>query len=567
MGQKSVIAKQNPSFLSKNFNNMTRILFFLIFFLGLSGPNFSQNQIIPLYNGAIKGSENWNWEEAENTKNDWGLRIVYNVTKPTITVFKPEEGKANGTSIIIAPGGAFRALSIDNEGYDVAKWLVKKGVTCFVLKYRLIRSFTTDPVTEMNAIWGSKKFDQQNMELIPLAIADGRAAIAYVREHANEWKLDPNRIGIMGFSAGGTVTAGTAYGYTEANKPNFIAPVYAFFPKALQGKLESKAPPAFIIAATDDNLDLASHSVDLYSQWLANKQAAELHLYAKGGHGFGMAAQKIPTDNWIERFADWLQLNNWLTKSNYDPALNAYEKKSFAFAPDKNLPYRILYPENYDRNKKYPLILVLHGGGERGNDNEKQLIHGSKLFLTPANRTNYPAIVVFPQCPTDSYWANSTIDRTKNPIERTFNYSDTAPWPLAAATALVNKIANEESVDKGRMYITGLSMGGMGTFEAVYRNPNLFAAAAPICGGGNDSLYNNTVKKTAFRVFHGDADVVVNVDLSRKMVARLKELKVPVEYIEYPGVNHNSWDNAFAEPTFMSWLFQHQMAPDKKRKK
>ncbi len=111
-----------------------------------------------------------------------------------------------------------------------------------------------------------------------------------------------------------------------------------------------------------------------------------------------------------------------------------------------------------------------------------------------------------------------------------------------AATALVNKIGNEESVDKGRIYITGLSMGSMGTFEAVYRNPNLFAAAAPICGGGN-------------------------VDLSRKMVARLKELKVPVEYIEYPGVNHNSWDNAFAEPTFMSWLFQHQMVTDKKRKK
>ncbi len=100
----------------------------------------------------------------------------------------------------------------------------------------------------MNAIWGSEKFDQQNMELIPLAIADGRAAIVYVREHANEWKLDPNRIGIMGFSAGGTVTAGTAYGYTETNKPNFIAPVYAFFPKALQGKLDSKAPPAFILA-------------------------------------------------------------------------------------------------------------------------------------------------------------------------------------------------------------------------------------------------------------------------------------------------------------------------------
>lgn len=248
-----------------------------------------------------------------------------------------------------------------------------------------------------------------------------------------------------------------------------------------------------------------------------------------------------------------------------DTSVALYEKKTYAFAPNKNLPYRILYPENYDRNKKYPLILVLHGGGERGNENEKQLIHGSTLFLTQENRTQFPAIVLFPQCPTSSYWANSSIDRSKNPIERTFNYKDSITWPLEAATALVKKLADEESVDKRRIYITGLSMGGMGTFEAVYRNPDLFAAAAPICGGGNDSLYNKSVKKTSFRVFHGNADAVVNVDFSRKMVARLKELKVPVEYIEYPGVNHNSWDNAFAEPSFMSWLFQHSLKPNKKK--
>ncbi len=543
---------------------MLKNLLLVAFLLCLNTVLFSQNEVISLYAGKVPGSETWNWSEAENTKNDWGLRVVYNVANPTLTVFKPEEGKANGTSVIIAPGGAFRALSIDNEGYDVAKWLVKKGVTCFVLKYRLIKSNTTDPVKEMNEIWGSPTFDKQNMELIPLAIADGRAAIAYVRANANEFKLDPNRIGIMGFSAGGTVTAGTAYGYTEANKPNFIAPVYAFFPKALQGKLEQNAPPAFILAASDDQLDLASHSVDLYSQWLANKQQAELHLYAKGGHGFGMSAQK-PTNTWTDRFADWLEMNNWLSKSNYDPAMAAYQKKSFAYEANKNLPYRILYPENYDKSKKYPLILVLHGAGERGNDNEKQLVHGAKLFLKAENRTQFPAIVVFPQCPSDSYWATSSIDRSKNPIQFRFNYDSIPNWPQAAAIALVEKLKLEESIDNSRVYITGLSMGGMGTFEAVYRNPGLFAAAAPICGGGNETLYNDKVKETAFRVFHGDADAVVKVDLSRNMVARLKELKVPVEYIEYPGVNHNSWDNAFAEPDFMSWLMKHKIKPRKKK--
>ena len=172
---------------------------------------------------------------------------------------------------------------------------------------------------------------------------------------------------------------------------------------------------------------------------------------------------------------------------------------------------------------------------------------------------------MFPQCPSDSYWATSSIDRSKTPIQFRFNYDSVPNWPQAAAIALVEKLKKEEAVDNSRVYITGLSMGGMGTFEAVYRNPGMFAAAAPICGGGNEGLYNEKVKETSFRVFHGDADAVVKVDLSRNMVARLKELKVPVEYIEYPGVNHNSWDNAFAEPDFMSWLFQHKLKPKKKK--
>lgn len=250
-----------------------------------------------------------------------------------------------------------------------------------------------------------------------------------------------------------------------------------------------------------------------------------------------------------------------------ESVLQAYQARTFRFNTDQVLPYRILYPENYDRSKKYPLILVLHGAGERGDDNEKQLVHGSRLFLQSENRSQFPAIVVFPQCPSNSFWATSSIDRTKNPIEFRFNYDSVPNWPQAAALALVKKLIEEESVDNRRVYITGLSMGGMGTFEAVYRNPGFFAAAAPICGGGNEALYNKNIRKTAFRIFHGDTDAVVKVELSRNMVARLKELKVPVEYIEYPGVNHNSWDNAFAEPDFMSWLFKHQLKKKKKARK
>ncbi|HEY6977242.1 MAG TPA: prolyl oligopeptidase family serine peptidase [Chitinophagaceae bacterium] len=233
-------------------------------------------------------------------------------------------------------------------------------------------------------------------------------------------------------------------------------------------------------------------------------------------------------------------------------------KKEYAGSNGKMLPYRILYPEQYDKSKKYPLVLFLHGAGERGNDNEKQLTHGSTLFTADSNRKKFPCIVVFPQCPTDSSWTSVTIDRSKTPLLFHFDYTAPETWPLKTAIELVKKIATEEGVDKSRLYITGLSMGGMGTFEAEYRYPGIFAAAMPICGGGDTTHYDKRIERTSFWIFHGDSDAVVNVEESRAMVRKLQSLHVDVKYTEYPGVNHNSWDNAFAEPTFLSWMFAHK---------
>jgi predicted peptidase len=280
-------------------------------------------------------------------------------------------------------------------------------------------------------------------------------------------------------------------------------------------------------------------------------------MYAKGDHGFGMRKQNLPTDNWIERFYDWLGVQGLLTKKVVDHALDIFEKKEF-FYNGNTLPYRILYPANYDKNKKYPLLLFLHGAGERGKDNEKQLGHGGKLFITEDSRKNFPAIVVLPQCPEESFWAVTRIDRSVQPFKIDFDYTAQPNWPLAAANELVKKIITEGSVDKSRVYITGLSMGGMGTFESVYRNPDLYAAALPICGGGDVASYDRRVSKTAFWVFHGAADAVVNVKLSQEMVGKLKALKAEVKYSEYPGVNHNSWDNAFAEKDYLSWMLSHK---------
>lgn len=232
-----------------------------------------------------------------------------------------------------------------------------------------------------------------------------------------------------------------------------------------------------------------------------------------------------------------------------------YQKAAFVFAEGKVLPYRIMYPENYDRSKKYPLILVLHGAGERGKDNVKQLVHGSKLFAADSNRKNFAAIIVFPQCPEESFWAVIKAERTTQPNKIDFDYTAEPNWPLVAANELVKKLVKEEAVNKKRVYITGLSMGGMGTFESVYRYPKLYAAALPICGGGDTLHYDKRVTKTAFWVFHGAADAVVNVKLSQQMNDKLKALGAAVKYSEYPGVNHNSWDNAFTEPDYMSWMF------------
>ena len=327
-----------------------RLLVFVFAFLPVTFLQ-AQQKVIQLYDGPAPGSESWNWKEGENDKNLFQTKVVYNVTKPTLSVFIPEASVATGAAVVIAPGGGFQTLSINSEGFDVANWLVKKGVTCFVLKYRLIHSLTSDPVGELMAKMGKKEFEEENGKVIPLATADGKAAIAYVRKHAAEYNISTDRIGIMGFSAGGTVAAAAAFDYSKDNKPDFVAPIYPFFPSAMYGTIANDAPPMFIATASDDGLGLGPQSVDLYNKWISSKHDAELHLYARGNHGFGMKKQNLPTDNWIERFNDWLGVQGLLTKKVSNPLFDIYQKKELATGDGKTLSYRILLPENYDKTK------------------------------------------------------------------------------------------------------------------------------------------------------------------------------------------------------------------------
>lgn len=233
--------------------------------------------------------------------------------------------------------------------------------------------------------------------------------------------------------------------------------------------------------------------------------------------------------------------------------LSVYKKKVFVKNGDK-MPYRMLFPKDYNPKEKYPLLFVLHGSGERGDDNESQLVHGSDLFLKEEVRNNHRAIVVFPQCAAGSSWTKVDVKGDIPNREFVF-YEDSEPTKdMLLLEGLIKDIRKTYRIDKNRIYVGGLSMGGMGTFELVRRNPKLFAAAFPICGGANPKIAKK-LSNLDWWVFHGEADNVVPEKLSAAMVKAMQDIGINVKYSVYPEVGHNSWDNAFSEPELVTWLF------------
>ena len=275
----------------------------------LAGVSKAQ-QVIPLYAGAAPGSEKWTQKEREYFSTVFNTQVVTNVTQPTLTAYLPSKGSANGTAVVVCPGGGFFALSINSEGADVARWLAARGVAAFVLKYRLVQT-GEDGTKEMVAkITDQKKFDEVIAPVVPLAVADGLAAVSYVRNHAIEFGVSPERVGIIGFSAGGTVSTSVAFRYSAENRPAFVGSIYTYMGAVKAADVPKDAPPIFVAAATNDGL--APDSVSLYSKWLAAGKPAEIHIYSKGGHGFGMRKQNLPSDQWIERFGEWLNVQGLL---------------------------------------------------------------------------------------------------------------------------------------------------------------------------------------------------------------------------------------------------------------
>ncbi len=243
------------------------------------------------------------------------------------------------------------------------------------------------------------------------------------------------------------------------------------------------------------------------------------------------------------------------TKNNVteegDPLGRIFEPRDFVGTSKVPLKYRLLKPLDYRPGKKYPLILFLHGAGERGDDNLVTLKHAAKDFADIERRKKYPCYVVVPQCPKEQKW--SDVDWSKASSEQ----PKTASQSLQSAKELIDEMVETAGVDKNKIYITGLSMGGYGTWDAIARYEGFFAAAAPVCGGGDPKMVGKFARLPIW-CFHGEADPVVKVLRSREMIDALKTIGSPVKYTEYPGVNHDSWTATYANPDFYQWLFSQQ---------
>jgi acetyl esterase/lipase len=261
----------------------------------------AQPSAIPLKTGPLPGAtvkESWH--------SQYGSSFARNVTEATLTPVLPDAAKATGAGVIVAPGGGFRTLSMQNEGWDVAKALADRGIAAFVLKYRLnqtpasLEEFArpTPPRPRAN-------FNERMANLAP-QIADARAAFALVRARSSEWKVDPKRIGMVGFSAGAMLTMATTLSAADA-KPAFIGDIY--------GPLEAvtvpaEAPPLFAALAADDPF-FAGHGIGLIDSWMAAKKPVEFHLYGQGGHGFGMYPKETTSTGWFDAFYKWIVMNGF----------------------------------------------------------------------------------------------------------------------------------------------------------------------------------------------------------------------------------------------------------------
>ncbi|GLQ53784.1 hypothetical protein GCM10010862_10430 [Devosia nitrariae] len=241
---------------------------------------------------------------------------------PTVTLYRPAMGKANGTALVVAPGGAFHFLMIDHQGHDIARWLTEIGVTALVLKYRVAGTPDDDDAVPAFRAELHKRLGQpKQTDTAPLdrdfitkvrimAEEDGRQAIRFARAHADEWGIDPRRIGIAGFSAGGSVAIGAAMAHDDKSRPDFAVGIYPGYRAELV--VPTEAPPLFLVVSDDDGSVPPIASSRLYEAWHKSGAPAELHVFGNGGHGYGMAQQGSLSDAWPKLLENWMRARGLL---------------------------------------------------------------------------------------------------------------------------------------------------------------------------------------------------------------------------------------------------------------
>jgi acetyl esterase/lipase len=260
------------------------------------------SQTLNLWPGIAPGSESWTQKERVVTDTPLGA-VIFNVVTPTLTAYLPDKSNATGTAVIIAPGGAFVALTIDLEGRNVARWLQKKGIAAFVLKYRIIEKRQEGIPTDLN-------MDEAGQ----YGIADGIQALNVVRQHASEWRISPDRVGFMGFSAGAMVASGTLLQQNAIARPAFAAQIYGA-PFGKMPAIPTNLPPFFIAWAQDDTVALDAVTT-FYAALKSAGHKPEAHIFTTGGHGFGMRKQGTTSDHWIDEFYFWLEAQGLTTPAH-----------------------------------------------------------------------------------------------------------------------------------------------------------------------------------------------------------------------------------------------------------
>lgn len=254
-----------------------------------------------IWPGTAPGSENWMVDQQS------GFRSITNVTKPTLTLFEADPLLATGDAMVVCPGGGFQGLSIIEEGVLVAEWLAARGVTAFVLKYRVLHE-PDIPLAEEGEDFSTRA--QALEPLRKIAAADGIQAMRYLRANAKEMNIDVNRIGMMGFSAGAMTAMSVVMESDVADMPNIVASIYGAMPG---GTPPDNGPPLFIVHARDDPLIPVEKSLEMQSKWKDAGLPVALHVYEKGGHGFGAVKRDQPSDAWMDHFEYWLMDQGWIS--------------------------------------------------------------------------------------------------------------------------------------------------------------------------------------------------------------------------------------------------------------